>query len=176
MQREKRDVGWRLEQFRRDVVTQPERRGVGADQVPMAVDNDGRVRLALCEHVCQYLQHGRHRGIVERVLRVGRCEAGSEKELVLVPERHVEFASEMEYEVAAGLGPSGFDAGQVARRDAGGSGHRKLAESSVLPPLTEQHTNTRSRVHGSRLRIASGWIHDLPGHGVGPVASVTVGP
>ena len=89
---------------------------------------------------------------VEGALPVRGCVAGREQERVALAQRNVEMLREMEHELAARAGATGFDEAQMASGHLRFDGEVELADAPALAPVTKQVTDPwRRRGDGHRV-------------------------
>ena len=144
MQAEAKDVDRRLEQVRRGAVGQHGDGPIGRDQPPVAVDDDGRVRLVAAQEPVEHVAHRPHLGIVQVALRKRGRVAGREQECVAVTQRHVEMLGQLHDHLGARPRTAGLDEAHVARGDAGSDREVELAQATPLPPVAEQRADARA--------------------------------
>ena len=148
MQREPERVDRRRELLGRDALEQQRDARVGVQHLPVAVDDQRRIRLVALEHVAQ---RGAHGVVLRAALRIRGRVARRQQQVVGLAQRHVEPLREPHHHVPARLRAAGLDEAQVARRDVGLERQLELAEPPPGPPLAQQGTDRRFHAHdGSR--------------------------
>jgi hypothetical protein len=110
---------------------------VPLQDVPVAVDQDRRVRLLLAEHELERAPRlpERRRGEVGRSIH--GSEAGRRQEIVPVTQGNVQGTHQEQHHLPARLGATRLDEAQMARRDVGIDGEGELAQSPLNAPFAK---------------------------------------
>jgi hypothetical protein len=150
VQAQAQHVEGRLEQLGRCAGHQRRHRAVVRNEVPVAVDREGRIRLVPGEHRLDRPACAAHRRVIEAALAVHRRIARCDQQSVALAQRHVEAPRQAQHHLAAGRGTTGLDIAEMPRRDLGLAGELELAEVSALAPVAQQGTDGHGggRVHG----------------------------
>lgn len=150
------DVDRRLQQVRR---TAGEQRGdgvVGVHQVPVPVEEDGRVGRVRIEQGTEGGQHAR--GVSRAV--VSRGETARHEEGVALAGRHLQVVGQPQDHLGARPRPTRLDEAQVPPADLGAAREFELAESPPLPPGAQERPHLDRR--HARESIRAGEAPPLP--------------
>jgi hypothetical protein len=152
VQRDAERVRGRRAEFRRDTTGDVRDAAVCGDDVPVTVDNQGRIGLVGGQKPFERLPDRRHLAFVERALPEGGGVAGRQEKLVAVTQRNVEALREVENHFAARPGAPCLDEAEMSRRDRRSRRNLELTEVPPLPPLTKQHPRRRCALGDGHAR------------------------
>lgn len=132
-------------------------RGIARNEIPIAINRNGRKRLVACKHQIHRAARGEGIGawIIDARLGIDRRKACCEQQLVALSEGHVEPFRQMQQHFAARARAPRFKKAQMPRRDFCIAGKGKLAEAAALAPCPK-HLADRTCVlclnaHGKTL-------------------------
>jgi hypothetical protein len=109
---------------------------VSPQEVPGAVDHDRREGVVAAEDDRDRLLDPGHQRTVQWFERVQRRETRGHKQVVALPERHVERSGQTHHHLAARLGSPGLHEAHIARRRGGIAGQVELALAPHRAPVT----------------------------------------
>jgi hypothetical protein len=108
---------------------------VGPQQVPAAVDDQGRKRFLLPQHEVEGGADRSECGRAEIVLLPARCKPGRHQEAVVLAQRQIERRRQAVHHGAARRGASELEKAQMTLRDSGPAGQLELRPGAALAPL-----------------------------------------
>jgi hypothetical protein len=121
----------------------------------VAVDRERRIGLVPRQDEIDRGLGGLQGGILQRPLQIDGRIAGREQQRVALAQGHAEMLGQQQDHVAAGLRAAALDEGQVLLRDLRLERELELAETALLPPVTDERADGRGAM-AVHVRHATG--------------------